>query len=132
MRYNHCVWRHKMEEEKSKENNEKHEYHSFYDVMRRMMLAGIGAIALKHDEVEEFIDKLVERGELAKNDAEELRNEMKERRKKYFHGEESHLHNRMQDFLNRLEVPTKEDINLLNKKMTELEKKIDKLTKAKE
>jgi polyhydroxyalkanoate synthesis regulator phasin len=38
----------------------------------------------------------------------------------------------MQDFLNRLEVPTKEDINLLNKKMTELEKKIDKLTKAKE
>jgi poly(hydroxyalkanoate) granule-associated protein len=121
-----------MEEEKSKDNNEKREYHSFYDVMRRMMLAGIGAIALKHDEVEEFIDKLVERGEIAKNDAEELRNEMKERRKKYFHGEESHQHNRMQEFLNRLEVPSKEDINLLNKKMTELEKKIDKLTKAKE
>jgi poly(hydroxyalkanoate) granule-associated protein len=132
MRYNHCVWRYKMEEEKSKDDNEKREYHSFYDVMRRMMLAGIGAIALKHDEVEEFIDKLVERGEIAKNDAEELRNEMKERRKKYFHGEESHLHNRMQEFLNRLEVPSNEDINLLNKKMTELEKKIDKLTKAKE
>jgi poly(hydroxyalkanoate) granule-associated protein len=121
-----------MEEEKNMDDDKKREYHSFYDVMRRMMLAGIGAVALKHDEVEEFIDKLVERGEIAKKDAEEMRSEMKERRKKYFHGEESHLHNKMQDFLNRLEVPTKDDINTLNIKMTELEKKIDKLSKAKE
>ena len=98
------------------------EYHSFYDVMRRVMLAGIGAIALKHDELEEFIDKLVERGEIAKKDAEELRSEMRERRKKYFHGDESHLHTRMQDFLNRLEVPTKTDISQLNKKLSELKR----------
>jgi poly(hydroxyalkanoate) granule-associated protein len=121
-----------MEDDKNMNENKKREYHSFYDVMRRMMLAGIGAIALKHDEVEEFIDKLVDRGEIAKKDAEELRNEMRERRKKYFQGDESHFHNKMQDFLNRLEVPTKEDINLLHKKLSELEKKIDKLPKAKE
>lgn len=121
-----------MAEDTNVNDKKKHEYHSFYDVMRRMMLAGIGAIAIKHDEVEEFIDKLVERGEIAKKDAEELRNEMKERRKKYFHGEESHLHNRMQDFLSRLEVPTKDDMNQLNKKLSDLEKKIDKLSKAKE
>jgi polyhydroxyalkanoate synthesis regulator phasin len=115
----------------NKEAN-KREYHSFYDAIRRMMLAGIGAIALKHDEMEEFIDKLVERGEIAKKDAEELRNEMKEHRKKYLHGEEGYLHKRMQEFLDRLEVPSKSDINELNEKLSELEKKIDRLSKAKE
>lgn len=114
------------------QENKKHEYRSFYDIIRRMMLAGIGAIAIKHDEIEEFIDKLVERGEIAKKDAEELRNEMKEQRKKYFHGDESHLHKRMQEFLDRLEVPTKNDFIELNEKLSALEKKIDKLTKAKE
>jgi poly(hydroxyalkanoate) granule-associated protein len=114
------------------QENKKREYRSFYDILRRMMLAGIGAIALKHDDMEEFIDKLVERGEIAKKDAEELRNEMKEQRKKYFHGEESHLHKRMQEFLDRLEVPTKNDFIELNEKLSALEKKIDKLTKAKE
>jgi len=60
-----------------KSENEKREFHSFYDVVRRMMLAGIGAIALKHDELEEFVDKLVERGEIAKKDGEELMKEMR-------------------------------------------------------
>lgn len=118
---------------KVNENNEnkKYQYRSFFDVIRRMMLAGIGAIALKHDEVEEFIDKLVERGEIAKKDAEELRKEMIERRKKYHHGEDSYMHKRMEEMLDRLSVPTKNDFNELNEKISALEKKIDKLSKSK-
>lgn len=120
-----------MDNNTEKKEEEKREFHSFYDVARRMMLAGIGAIALKHDEIEEFVDKLVERGEIAKKDGEELLKEMQERRKKYIHGEEGHAHKRMADFFDHIPVPTKTDYNELSEKITALEKKIDELTKSK-
>ena len=109
----------------------KKEFHSFYDVARRMMLAGIGAIALRHDEIEEFIDKLVERGEIARKDGEDLVKEMKERYKKYHPDEESHAHKRMAEFMERFSVPTKNDFEELNQKLSDLEKKIDALSKSK-
>jgi polyhydroxyalkanoate synthesis regulator phasin len=104
---------------------------SLYKIVRRMMLAGIGAIALKHDELEEFVDKLVERGEIARKDGENLVNEMKERRSKYFHNESGYTHKRFAEFLDRFAVPTKNDLNELNEKITSLEKKIDELNKTK-
>jgi polyhydroxyalkanoate synthesis regulator phasin len=111
--------------------NRKRESHSFYDVVRRMMLAGIGAIALKHDEIEEFVDKLVERGEIAKKDGQDLLKEIKEHRKKYLHGEESYTHKRISEFFDHFAVPTKNDFDDLNEKIATLEKKIDELTKSK-
>ncbi len=111
--------------------DEKREFHSFYYVVRRVVLAGIGAVALKHDEIEEFVDKLVERGEIAKKDGEELLKEMRERHKKYLQGEEGHTHKRVADFLDRIQVPTKTDVNELSEKIVALEKKIDELTKSK-
>ena len=112
-------------------DDDRKEIYSFYNVIRRIMLAGVGAIALKHDELEEFIDKLVERGEIAKKDGEELLKEMKERRKKYFESEESTTHKKVAGFFDHFSPPTKNDLDELNKKISALEEKIDKLIKAK-
>jgi len=120
----------KTEVNKEKED-EKREFHSFYDVVRRMMLAGIGAIAIKHDEIEEFVDKLVERGEIARKDGEDLIEEMRERHKKYLRGEEGQTHKRVAGFLDHIQIPTKTDVNELSEKIAALEKKIDELTKSK-
>jgi poly(hydroxyalkanoate) granule-associated protein len=117
-------------EDISKEN-EKKDTHSFYYVVRRIMLAGVGAIALKHDELEELIDKLVERGEIAKKDGESLISEMKERRSKYIHGEGGHTHKKVNEFFDRIAVPTKTDLDALSEKISALEKKIDELSKSK-
>jgi polyhydroxyalkanoate synthesis regulator phasin len=114
-----------------KKEQEKKEFHSFYDIVRRMMLAGIGAVALTHDEIEEFIDKLVDRGEIARKDREELIKEMRERYKKYHKGEEHPAHKKVAELMERFSVPTKDDIAELNKKLSDLEKKIDKLSKTK-
>jgi polyhydroxyalkanoate synthesis regulator phasin len=105
---------------------------SLYNVVRRIMLAGVGAIALKHDELEEFIDKLVERGEIAKKDGDSLIKEMKERRSKHLHDETGYAHKRFAEFLDRFAVPTKNDLDDLSEKISSLEKKIDELTKSKE
>jgi polyhydroxyalkanoate synthesis regulator phasin len=95
------------------------------------MLAGVGAIALKHDELEEFVDKLVERGEIAKKDGESLLSEMKERRSKYLSNESGYAHKRFAEFLDRFAVPTKNDLDDLSEKISSLEKKIEELTKTK-
>ncbi len=109
----------------------KKEFHSFYDVVRKMMLAGIGAVALSHDEIEEFIDKLVERGEIAKKDREELFNEMRERHKKFHEDPEGHARRRVNEMMERFSIPSKTDFEQLNQKLANLEKKIDELTRAK-
>lgn len=115
----------------TKDEEEKKEFHSFYDVVRKMMLAGIGAVALSHDEIEEFINKLVERGEIAKKDREELFKEMRERYRKYHHGDESHARKRVSELMERFSIPSKNDFEELNKKLADLEKKIDDLSKSK-
>jgi len=117
-------------EEENKSDTRK-DYPSLYKLVRRVMLAGIGAIALKHDELEEFIDKLVERGEIAKKDGESLMKEMREQRKKYIHDETGSAHKRFGEFLDRFAVPTKTDLEDLNEKLTALEKKIDELAISK-
>src|SRR5215217_8602560 len=46
--------------------------HSFVELVRKMLLAGVGAVAMSRDETEQLVSKLVERGELAQKDAEKL------------------------------------------------------------
>ncbi len=117
-----------MEQESKKE---KHEFHSFYQIARRILLAGIGAVALTHDELEEFVDKLVERGELAKKDREKLLKEIRERRREHFGEEEEYFHKKMDEVFEHFHVPAKKDFDQLSDKIAALEKKIDQMAKAK-
>ena len=118
------------EKEGNKEKTQEEEY-SIHKMMRRMMLAGIGAMALQHDKMEEHINKLVERGETAKKDREKFFEEMRERHKKHLHGEESFAHKRISEVMDHFDVPTKKDFDDLNQKLSTLEHKIDELTKSK-
>src|SRR4030043_1572552 len=115
-----------------KNEAENKDSHPFFDTARRILLASIGALALTHDELEEFVDKLVERGEIAKKDGESLLKEIKERRKKYLHNDENYYHKRMDELFDRFHVPAKKDFDELVEKISALEKKIDELNKSKE
>jgi len=53
----------------------------FYKATRRVLLAGIGAFVLAQEEVEHFIDHLVEHGELAENEARDIAKDMRVKRK---------------------------------------------------
>ncbi|MEW6504421.1 MAG: phasin family protein, partial [Chloroflexota bacterium] len=41
----------------------------FTELSRKILLAGIGAAALAQEEIERFVNRLVEKGELAEKDA---------------------------------------------------------------
>jgi len=99
------------------------------DAARKVLLASVGAIALAADEIEDFVNKLVERGEIAEKDGRKLIKDILERRKEMGKIEER-LDQHMERFLARLNIPTRDDVEALSEKIAELSKKIDELKKG--
>ena len=101
------------------------------EMARKVLLAGIGAMALTQEEIEKFVGKLVERGEIAEKDGRKLIKDVMERRHKKTaevrSGTEDEIEKRMEDVLARMNIASKSDIDGLNRKITTLTKKLDDL-----
>ena len=117
-------------EEVVQEAVEEGEQNPLVAMVRKVLLAGMGAVALTQEEVEKIIHKLVERGELAEQDGKRVMREVMERRKKEAKKAEGEMDKKIEDLLGRMSVPTKADIDSLSAKITELSKKIDELKKG--
>jgi len=102
---------------------------ALYEATRKVVLASIGAMALAQEELEQFINKLVERGEIAEKDGKKLYHEAMDKRKKETKKAEGELDKRMEELLARMNVPSKSDIDALSAKITALTKKVDELKK---
>jgi polyhydroxyalkanoate synthesis regulator phasin len=105
----------------------KEEANPLFDAARRVVLAAVGAMALASDETENFVNKLVERGEIAEKDARKLMKEVTERTAKQIKPAEKHLEKRLEEMRSALNVPTKADIDLLSSKIAELTAKVEAL-----
>ena len=110
--------------------------HSFIDLVRKMMLAGVGAVAMSRDETEQFVAKLVERGELAQKDAEKLLRDVQSRLRQSRPDVQEQAEKvtmraqqGMEDFLNRLNIPSKRDIEDLSAKIAQLAARVEELRK---
>lgn len=114
----------------SGEKGKPQERRPFFELSRRVLLAGVGAMALAQDEIEAFVDKLVERGEIAEKDGRKLVKELAEKRKKRMAEAEDEVGRRVSVALEKLNVPTKADIESLNEKLAALAKKLDELKKS--
>jgi poly(hydroxyalkanoate) granule-associated protein len=110
-----------------KEPTEKAEHSPMLGLTRRVLLASIGAAALAQDEMERFVGRLVERGEIAEQDGKKLIRDMMERRRTQAHKAEGEMESRINQILARMNVPTKSDIDALSAKVTALTKKVDEL-----
>ena len=101
--------------------------------LRRVLMAGIGAVALTQEQIEDFLDKLVERGEIADGDARNLLSDVLDRRKSMLQGSakkaEEEYEKRVEGLLSRMNIPTKGEIETLSKKIAELGDKVDELNR---
>ena len=126
---------------------------SMVAMVRKVLQAGVGAFALTKDEVEDFVSKLVERGEIAEQDGRRLVKDVLSRRRheaedvatkmqeethkqvgkvqdeteKQIAKAETMLDQRIEGMLGRLNIPTKHDIDLLSQKIALLAEKVDAL-----
>lgn len=106
------------------------EHNQLLDAARKVLLASIGAVALAQDELEDFVDRLVERGEIAEKDGKKLVREIMDRRKKQAQKTEDQVSKRVEEILDKMNVPTKADIEALGDKIAALAKKVDELKKV--
>lgn len=120
------------EEEEINENG----HSPMLEMARRVLLAGIGAFAIAQDEIEEFVSKLVERGEIAEKDGRRLITELRARRsakvEKAWSGAGQSFEKRLEKVLNRMNIPGKSDLDELNRKIAELTIRIEELKEAQE
>lgn len=107
----------------------------FVEGIRRVLLAGVGAVSVAQDEAEKFVNRLIEKGEIAEQDGRSLLNDLADNRKQ--RAQESgkrvsdELEKRMEGLLNRMNIPTKSDIEQLSNKVAELSSKIETLKEQK-
>ncbi len=114
----------KKTEKKDVEVIEEEERKPLFDAARKVLLAAIGAVALAQEEIEDFVDKLVERGEIAEKDARKLIREVTEKRRK---GAEHQMDKRLEEILDHLNVPSKADVDELGEKIAALTAKVEAL-----
>ncbi len=103
---------------------------SILESLRRVLLASVGVVALTIEEIGELVDKLVERGEIAEQEGIKLVIEIKEKRKKKTDEAEDLASSRMHELMDKMDIPTKSDIDALSAKIATLSKKVDELKKA--
>lgn len=94
---------------------------------KRVVLAGIGAVATACDTAEDAFDRLVRRGQRVQNEWSQRADDIRRqnagagaRARDYFRGA-------MDTFLNSLNVPNKGDVDTINVKLNILSRKLDDL-----
>jgi len=104
---------------------------SWVDLARKVLLAGIGAVVLAQEEIDDFVEKLIERGAMAEKDGQRILQDINEKRKGQFRPpakkEEPPLAERVGGALARMDVPSQADIDALSEKIAQLSARLDDL-----
>ncbi len=111
---------------------------NLYIMVRKVLLASLGSVALTADEAGEVFSRLVERGEIAEADAQkivtDLRSQGRKREEEASQAREElskkaglALEDSVETILNRLNVPNKAEIEELSRKIGLLNEKVSTL-----
>ncbi len=117
-----------IEELEELEAKDEEERNRLFEATRKVMLAAVGAVGLAQDEAEDFVNRLVKRGEIAEKDARKLIKEVTEKRRKTA---AKRVDRQMDRVFDRMNIPSKTDIELLNEKISILTAKVEELKKEK-
>lgn len=94
---------------------------SLFNIVRNALLAGLGA----QEKVKEFIDELVKKGELSESQGSKLVKSWMEKKDKGAEKLTKSLSDLVDKTLVKMNLPTKRDIEELNKKIEALSKKLE-------
>lgn len=93
------------------------------EIVRNVILAGFGA----QEKIKEFIDELVKKGELSESQGAKLVKEWTEKADKSTSELSKIISDIITKTLEKMNIPTKDDIETLNKKIQDLSMRIKKL-----
>ncbi len=96
---------------------------TLFETVRNAMLAGLGM----QQKVSEFVDELVKKGELSESQGAKLIKEWSEKAEKGTEGLTKNFSEILTKTLDKMNLPTKDDIEKLNKKVQALSGRVKKL-----
>jgi len=101
---------------------------------RKLFLAGLGAVVLAQDELGKMASRFVEQGEETEKQSRKAVNDLMETRRKeagqMARQARKEANKRLEATLHAINVPTRSDIERLNRKLTQLNKKLETLDKT--
>jgi poly(hydroxyalkanoate) granule-associated protein len=101
---------------------------SIFDVVRKALLAGIGV----QEKVKELVDELIKKGELSEAEGAKLVKEWTEKAEKSTEGLRQSITELINSTLERLKLPSREEIERLEKKVDMLAERLKRLEGEKE
>jgi len=101
---------------------------SVFDIIRSAMLAGLGM----QEKVKEFIDDLVKKGELSESQGAKIVKERSEKAEKSTEDISKSLNEAVTKAIDKVRLSTKEDLDRLSAKVSELAARLDKYEGPKE
>lgn len=92
------------------------------DFIRKMTMAGAGLAIMTTEKIQEFADELVKKGEMTEKEAKEVVNEYIEKSKQAKKDLEGKMEQWVTSFLNRMNIPTRTELDEIKERLTLLEK----------
>jgi len=101
---------------------------TLFDVVRNAMLAGLGI----QETFKEFLDNLIKKGELSESQGAKILKEWTEKADKTSEHLSKNISELVTRTLEKMNLPTKDDIEKLNKEILSLSNRLSKLESVKE
>ena len=95
--------------------------------LRKMILASVGVVGVAQDEINHLIDRMVERGEITEKDARKLVSEAQKEFNRRRKSGQTKAEKEMESIMEKMNVPSKADIEDLTKQVAHLSKRIEEL-----
>jgi poly(hydroxyalkanoate) granule-associated protein len=99
--------------------------------LQRVLLAGVGVVILAQEEIEEFVRRLVDRGDIAEDEGRMLVEDVIDQRNRRLQdireGVEGTVGRSTEEIYKRLNIPTRSEIVSLSEQIDILSQKVDEL-----
>jgi polyhydroxyalkanoate synthesis regulator phasin len=100
---------------------------AIFEIIRNAMLLGFGV----QEKVKEFVDEVVKKGELSESQGAKLVKEWTEKAEKNTEDISSSLNDLLKTTIDKMRLPSKEDLDNMNKQISALTERINKLEENK-
>lgn len=100
---------------------------AIFDIIRNAMLLGFGV----QEKVKEFVDEVVKKGELSESQGAKLVKEWTEKAEKNTEDISNSLNDLLKKTIDKMKLPSKEDIDKMNEQIAALTERIKKLEENK-
>jgi poly(hydroxyalkanoate) granule-associated protein len=93
------------------------------DYIRKMTLAGAGLAIMTTEKIQELMEELVKKGEMTEKEAREAVSDFVEKSRQARKDLEDKIEQMAKDLLNRMNIPTRKEIDEIKERLASLEKK---------